>query len=173
MNKVHIVYTNGVESYKVYWVSQHKNGIYHGFCLKGHDLHHSYHKDGKVHIKQNGTKLPLYKSVPISDIKDYYSLMNFNSGEIDYWGKKYYEPYKNEKLKNIVWIDTRLFSNDKQIQVELGLLKPEFISLLASERFRKTEDKDYRLIQIIQDINPWLIVHVRNLMYLNRKTVSR
>jgi hypothetical protein len=173
MSKVNIVYTNGAESYKVYWVSQHKNDIYHGFYLKGHNLHQSHHRDGKVHIKKNGDKLSLYKSVPISEIKDYYHLTSFNAGELDYWGRKYYAPYKSEKLKNIVWIDTRLFSNNQQTQVELGLLKPEFICILASRRFRKIEDKDYRLIQIIQDSNPWLIVHVRNLKYLHSSEDGR
>lgn len=166
MSKVNIVFTDGKETYKVYWISQHKYDIYHGFYLKGQDFHQSHHKDRKVHLKKNREKLPLYNSIPISEIKDYYSLTNFNAGEMNYFGRKYYSSYKNEKLKNIVWIDTRLFSNNKQIQVELGLLKPESISLLASERFRKIEDKDYRLIQIIQDINPWLIVHVRNLKHL-------
>lgn len=166
MSKVNIVFTNGIEAYKVYWVSQHKQNIYHGFYLKGHDFHWSHHKDGKVHIKKNGEELPLYYSVPISDIKDYYALTNFNAGEMDYFGRKYYSVYKNEKLKNIIWIDTRLFSNIQQIQVELGLLKPEFISLLATDQFRKIEDKDYRLIQIIQDIEPWLIIHARNLKHM-------
>ncbi len=166
MSRVNIVYTNGNKSFKVYWISQHGNDIYHGFHLRiQQDFHQSHHKDGKIHLRISGKKLPISNSLPISEIKKLYSLQNFNAGDIE-WMQKYYYPYNNEKLDNIVWIDTRLFPNDIQIQIELYLVRPEFIDCLSGVRFRKLNNKDYRLIQIIQAINPWLIIQVRNLKYL-------
>jgi len=166
MNRVNIVYTNGIKSFKVYWISQHGNNMYHGFHLKiKQDFHFSHHKEGKNFITIDDKSLPTYVSIPISEIKDIYNLHNFNGGDME-WMEKYYCPYKNEKLENIVWVDTRLFPNDIQIQVELYLIRPEFISVLATERFRRINEEDYRLIQVIQNINPWLIIQTRNLKYI-------
>ncbi len=166
MNRVNIVYTNGNKSFKVYWISQHGNDIYHGFHFKiKRDFHFSHHKDGKNFITKDGKSLHVSQRLPISEIKDIYNLQNFNAGDIE-WMQKYYRPYNNDKLTNIVWIDTRLFPHDTQTQVELYLIKPELISILSSERFRKIREKEYRLIQIIKNINPWLIIQARNLKFI-------
>jgi len=171
MSLVNIVYTNGTKHYKVYWVSQSKDGdIYHGHAWRGQqDSHFSYHKSGITHIREGNKMLPMYKTIPISKIEDIHNFFNFNVGDIEYWGK-YYKPFTSKKQKNVVWVDTRLFPNDIQIQVELYLVKPECISGLSGQHFRKKCKDDYRLIQIVQDINPWLIVHIRNLKYLDVKS---
>ena len=166
MSRVNIVYNYGDNLYSVYWVAQHGEEIYHGFHFKGkQDFHFSHHKDGKVHLKINGKCLPLGTQVSISEVKDIYNLHNLNAGDEE-WAKKYYSPYNNRKLDNIVLVDTRLFSNKLQIQIELYLIKPKSLSLLSGEHFRSANKEDYRLIQIVQDINPRLIVHVRNLKHL-------
>ena len=171
MSKVNIVYTNGVDSYRVYWVKQNSQGdIYHGFVFnKKVDFHYSYHKSGKAHISEGRKKLPMGNRIPTKDIKDIQNLINFNPGNKE-WAEKYFRPYGSNMLKNIVWVDSRLFPNDIQIQVELYLVKPECISSLANQQFRKKCKDDYRLVQIIQDIKPWLIVHIRNLKYIDVKS---
>ena len=168
MKKVNLVYTNGEKSFQVYWIKQCKEDIYHGFAMKdGQNFHWSHHRDGSVRVKAGSNYQPMYKGVKITDIDKMYSLGCVNVGDINYWAEKYYKPYKGNKLSNVIWVDTRLFPNDIQIQIELLLVRPEYISILNSEQFRKVSDKDYRLIQIVQDINPWLIVHIRNLKFLS------
>lgn len=173
MSLVNIVYTNGTKHYKVYWVSQSNDGdIYHGLAFKGQqDFHYSYHKSGKTHLKQGKKTLPMYELISISKIKDIHNFFNINIGDME-WVGKYYKPFTSKKQKNVVWVDTRLFPNDIQIQVELYLVRPECISGLSGQHFRKKCKDDYRLIQIVQDINPWLIVHIRNLKYLDVKSQS-
>jgi hypothetical protein len=171
MSLVNIVYTNGTKHYKVYWVSQGNDGdIYHGCAFKGQpDFHYSYHKSGITHAKQGEKTFPMYKTIPISKIEDIHSFWNCNVGDME-WAEKYYKPFTSRKPKNVVWVDTRLFPNDIQIQFELYLVRPECISGLSGQHFRKKCKDDYRLIQIVQDINPWLIVHIRNLKYLDVKS---
>lgn len=164
--KITLLYNYGSNLYKVYWISQCGNDIYHGFYFKNkQDFHFSYHKNGKVHLKIKEGYLSLCNRIPISEIKDIYNLHNFNVGDEE-WAQKYYPPYDNKKLKDIILVDTCLFSNKIQIQVELFLVRPESLGKLSAEGFRKTNKDDYRLIQISQEINPWLVVHARNLKHL-------
>jgi hypothetical protein len=163
--RVIIVYNYGANLYEVYWISQHGNEIYHGPCLKDKNFHFSHHKDGKRHLKFKGQYLSLGSRIPISEIKDIYNLQNINVGD-EAWAQKYYPSYNNKRLENIVLVDTRLFSNISQIQIELYLIKPDSLYRLSEGHFKQINKNDYRLIQIIQDITPWLVVHIRNLKHV-------
>ncbi len=167
MTRASIVYKFGVSSYKVYWIKQSKNDIYHGFYFKiKKDFHWSHHKNGKSHIKVDGQYTPPIKRIPISAIKGIYYLHTFYAGDNE-WCKKYYKPYNNQKVENIIEVDTDLFPKDISINVHLYLIKPEEKGLLRNFIDSKVEkDKvkcNYTIYRVIKEMNPWLVVYVNGI----------
>lgn len=165
MKKINILYTNGNKIYRVYWVKQHKkNDIYHGFVMeKPNNIKWSYHPDGKTHIKKLNMKtLHLPEKTPLNNIKDLTQLNSFYAGDEELM-EKYYEKYDGKKVGTPILIDTRLFPKKSSINIDLFLLNPKRTDLLNSERFNKQSSKDYRILQIIKEIDPWLIVHARSI----------
>jgi hypothetical protein len=161
--KVNILYTNGDEIYRVYWIKQNqKKDIYHGFVMKNpNNFKWSYHPDGKTHIKKpNVSTLHLPQRVPLKDIEALSQLKSFYAGDEE-WIKKYYERYTGEKVGTQILIDTRLFPKKSSINIDLFLLNPKRADLLNSKRFNKENKDDYRILQIIKEIEPWLIVQAR------------
>ncbi len=86
---------------KLVWVEECKGGIYMGFYGSANKMHFSYHQDGTVHMKSGSQYLPMYKTTPIQDIKNFVSLHNYGITL-----EKGYEfaasDYKNSKGANSV-----------------------------------------------------------------------
>ncbi len=161
--KVSILYTNGNEVYRVYWVKQNqKEDIYHGFVMKKpNNLKWSYHPDGKTHIKKPNTPpLHLSQRKSLKNVEALSQLNSFYAGDEE-WMEKYYEKYKGKKVGTQILIDTRLFPKRSSINIDLFLLNPKRVGLLNSKRFNKKSKDDFRILQIIKEIEPWLIVQAR------------
>jgi|GEM_PF-1810856 len=158
---VNIVINYGTKAYKFLWIKQTSGGIYWGFYskkIKG--LHMSHHVDGNCHTKLNGKYIQERKSILLSDIKDIYPLATVcpcGAEAADVLSVL----YNQERLQNIVWVDMRCFPKNSTVNIHLYLARPEKLSELSSPWFNKKEGNDYHLIQIINAINPWLVVHVK------------
>lgn len=162
--KISILYTNGNEVYRVYWIKQNwKKDIYHGFVMKKpNNIKWSYHPaDGKTHIKKpNMSTLHLPQKKSLKNIEALSQLNSFYAGDKE-WMEKYNEKYKGQKVGTQILIDTRLFPKKSSINIDLFLLNPKRIDLLNSKRFNKKNKDDFRILQIFKEIEPWLIVQAR------------
>ncbi len=164
MNEVNVIITNGAISYKFYWLKQTPMGIYHGFRLGSKDgTHWSYHADGKSWCTIKGKKEMKSKLIPLSEIKDVCFLCtvarNFNANiQKDKLLKD--SVYKGERLDNIVWLDIRSFPTNSTVNILLHLVRPHFLStMLSYPRYAKKDKDDFHVIQIVNSINPWLLIH--------------
>lgn len=143
--KISILYTNGNEVYRVYWIKQNwKKDIYHGFVMK----------------KPNMSTLHLPQKKSLKNIEALSQLNSFYAGDKE-WMEKYNEKYKGQKVGTQILIDTRLFPKKSSINIDLFLLNPKRIDLLNSKRFNKKNKDDFRILQIFKEIEPWLIVQAR------------
>ena len=168
MSSVTIIITDGVRALKFCSVKQSSGGIYCILHLKeGKGLHFSYHLDGVVHLKDTKNRVTMPKRIPLKEIKKIYSIGTFSFGDSAFQDR-HFSPYDNEKLSNIVWIDTRCFSKYYSPNLHLYLVRPEYLSDLSGEWFKKKEEDDYHLIQIINAINPWLVVFVNGIKNINK-----
>ncbi|MFH2137398.1 MAG: hypothetical protein ABII88_02680 [Candidatus Omnitrophota bacterium] len=164
--EINILYTNGKGIYKIYWIKQSvQKDIYHGFHNKKFEgLHWSHHKDGNTFVRS--TKSQPYKThtgSPIAKIKDLYNLPTIcvKGNNLSEQG---FSKYGSKKLANPILVDTRLFPDDSTINIHLSLLPPDKIERLNSKWFHKKHKDDYKILQIVQDINPWLVIHIQGIL---------
>lgn len=62
---------------KIAWIEECQGGIYLGFYGKANKMHISYHQDGTVHIKHGSKYLPMYKTIPINEVKTFINLTSY------------------------------------------------------------------------------------------------
>jgi hypothetical protein len=166
MGKVTVILTDGHNSYKYYWLKQTSQGIYHGFSNdKKDNTHFSYHTDGKSHLKTKRLKQMEVRQEPLSNIrgiKELISIAHPSSTNLSEFGRVV---YKQEKLDNAIWIDVRCFPKNAPFSIKIYLAAPEHVGTLVKQMDRKSK-RDYHLIQIINSINPWVVVHVSSTEFL-------
>jgi hypothetical protein len=166
MSKVTIILTDGSKSYKYYWLKQTSQGIYHGFFSdKKDNTHFSYHLDGKSHLRAGRDEQMVNSQEPLSNIRDVKELINIAHPpriNLSEFGRVV---YRQEKFDNAIWIDARCFPKNAPFSIKIYLVAPERLGTLIKQVDRKNK-RDYHLIQIINSINPWVVVHVSSTEFL-------
>ncbi len=165
--EANIVITYGSASYKFLWIRQTDKGIYYGLHDRTcHNLHMSYHTGGKRHTVIKGREEQKFQSIPLSAVTGIFPITTICPGAFE-TTRALSIPYDNEPLKNIVWIDMRLFPCNSAVNISVYLVKPEKISDLSSPWFSRKAKADYHLIQIINAFDPWLLVHAQGISATN------
>ena len=120
-HRIELVVTDGKRSIRCFWLEQRKAGVFGGFITPRISIHRSYHVDGNVHfrvegsprmaggedfINSSGYSKDVIKSSPISEFRG--SFQFFQGGlRLDKDVLDEGVPYKFKKVDSLLIIDTR------------------------------------------------------------------
>jgi hypothetical protein len=175
--RIELVVTDGKRSIRSFWLEQRKAGIYGGFITPRISLHRSYHVDGNVHFRVEGSShigggenffnpsgysKEVIKASPLSSFPGHFHF--FNGGlRLDKDVLDEGIPYKFRKVENLLLIDTRnIHGHQKHLTLIASMIQAHTYSLLQFrfEEFEKICQSsggtgEYHLFTKFQ---PWILV---------------
>jgi hypothetical protein len=157
--RVRILYTNGVKTYDIFWLTHDGRDVYCG--NPGVDQHISYHESGKIHAISKGEKQHERWHIPLAKLTCKYNLLTFFFANSKSWFEDYQTVtrYSGKKSDAVLTIDSRSIPEDMAFIVSIGLLEaghPEFLNLMTSQ----FEEFNVEAKQIMRatSVNPWVYV---------------
>jgi len=150
---IEVIATDGIETRKLIWVKQDKDGsFYWGLCIRKHDFHSSYHASGKMrfskyHEPTVWERISRFKGMrqlcSVALIRDLNSL------------RRSHKRFERKKLDGIVYVDFRTLKSDS-VGISLHLIEKGHTEFLQS--FTKIFPNP--TISLFTFTNPWLAVVV-------------
>jgi len=149
--RIEVVATDGVETRRLIWVEQRKDGsFYWGGCIPKGDFHSSYHASGEMHFSryheaQTWDAIASFKGVRqlcfVGIIKDL--------------SRIHHSPYKRKKLDGVAYVDVRTLKSN-QISISLHLVEK------GNKEFVESFNKIFKnpTISLFTFTNPWVAIAV-------------
>jgi len=149
--RIEVVATDGIETRKLIWIEQGKDGsFYWGTCIPKSNFHSSYHASGKMCFSQYHEPT-VWKR--ISKFKGTRQLAfigivkNFRAIKLS--------RFEHKKLDGIVYVDFRTLKGDA-VNISLHLIEKEHTEFLQS----LTKIFPNPILFLFTFTNPWIVIAV-------------
>ncbi len=175
--RIELVVTDGKRSIRSFWLEQRRSGVFGFFITPRLSMHRSYHLDGNVHYRVEGSprisnadsifnskgySKEVIKAPQLNAFKGSFEF--FNGGlRLDNDVLNEGIPYKFKKVDNILTIDTRnIEGKQKQLTLLATLVEPHQFNIL--QKVIETREKMCRSsnqvgeYHIFNRFNPWVLV---------------
>lgn len=149
--RIEVVATDGVETRRLIWIEQGKDGsFYWGLCIPKDDFHSSYHASGKMLFSKYHEPTVWERISKFRGIRQ----LSFIGIPKDL-RKIHHSPYERKKLDGVVYVDVRtLKGND--IRISLHLIEKGHTKFLQG----LTKVFLNPMMSLFTFTNPWVVIVV-------------